>query len=141
MRALRYSEYGPSSVLNVVDVPEPHAGPGQVRIVVRAIGINPFDWKVRSGAFGDTTPSRLPLIPHSDVAGVVDEVEEGVTGVAVGDEVFGLAVGGGAAEFAVLKLWQAKPAGMPFEEAAGLPNVVETAGRALGLLGVEKGST
>ncbi|GAA2641229.1 NADP-dependent oxidoreductase [Dactylosporangium fulvum] len=141
MRALRYSEYGPSSVLHVTELPEPHVGPGQVRIAVRAVGINPFDWKVRSGAFGDTTPSRLPVIPHSDVAGVVDEVGEAVTGVAIGDEVFGVAVGGGAAEFAVLKLWQARPAGMSFEEAAGLPNVVETAGRVLGLLGVEKGHT
>jgi NADPH:quinone reductase-like Zn-dependent oxidoreductase len=55
--------------------------------------------------------------------------------------VFGLAAGGGAAEFAVLKLWVAKPPGMSFEEAAGLPGVVEAAGRALALLGVEKGQT
>ncbi|GAA0741130.1 NADP-dependent oxidoreductase [Dactylosporangium roseum] len=141
MRALRYSEYGPSGVLHVTELPEPHAGPGQVRVAVRAVGVNPYDWKVRSGAFGDTTPSRLPVIPHSDVAGVVDEVGEAVTGVRGGDEVFGVAVGGGAAEFAVLRVWRAKPAGMSFEEAAGLPNVVETAGRALGLLGVEKGHT
>lgn len=141
MRALQYSEYGPSSVLHVVDLPEPHAGPGQVRVAVRAVGINPFDWKVRSGAFGDTTPSRLPVVPHSDVAGVVDEVGDDVTGVAVGDGVFGLGVGGAAAEFAVLRLWTPKPSGMSFEEAAGLPVVVETAGRALGMLGVEKGQT
>jgi NADPH:quinone reductase-like Zn-dependent oxidoreductase len=59
----------------------------------------------------------------------------------VGDEVFGLAAGGGAAEFAVLKFWVAKPPGMPFEEAAGLPGVVEAAGRALALLGAGKGQT
>ncbi|GAB3856867.1 NADP-dependent oxidoreductase [Dactylosporangium cerinum] len=148
MKALQYSEYGPSSVLHVVDVPEPTPGPGQVRIRVRAAGINPFDWKVRSGAFGDTTPTRLPVIPHGDVSGVVDAVGPADPGSAsggspprVGDEVFGLAAGGGAAEFAVLKLWVAKPAGMSFEEAAGLPGVVEAAGRALALLGVEKGQT
>ncbi|WP_432837239.1 NADP-dependent oxidoreductase [Dactylosporangium sp. CA-092794] len=141
MKALQYSEYGPSSVLEVVDLPEPQPPAGKVRIVVRAVGINPFDWKVRKGLFGDTTPSRLPVVPHSDVAGVVDAVGEGVTGVAVGDEVFGIAVGGGAAERAVLRFWAAKPAGMSFAEAAGLPNVVETAGRALDLLGVEKGQT
>lgn len=141
MKALQYSEYGPSSVLRVVDVPEPHPEAGQVRIAVRAAGINPYDWKVRGGAFGDTTPSRLPVIPHPDVAGVVDELGEGVTGVAVGDEVFGVAVGGGAAEHAVLRLWTAKPGAMPFTEAAGLPTVVETAGRALGLLGLDKGQT
>ncbi len=161
MKALRYSQYGPSSVLHVVDVDEPRPGPGQVRIRVRAVGINPFDWKVRSGAFGDTTPTRLPVIPHGDVSGVIDAVgpsgaapqsgasdAAGAAGAAgavpaarVGDEVFGLAAGGGAAEFAVLKLWVAKPPAMPFEEAAGLPGVVEAAGRALGLLGVEKGQT
>jgi NADPH:quinone reductase-like Zn-dependent oxidoreductase len=140
MKALQYAEYGPSSVLHVVDVPEPHAGPGQVRIAVWAVAINPFDWKVRSGAFGDTTPSRLPVIPHTDVAGVVDEVGDDVTDVAPGDQVFGVARNG-AAEFAVLKRWTAKPAGMPFDEAAGLPAVVEAAGRALGLLGVQKGQT
>lgn len=155
MKALRYSEYGPSSVLHVVDVPEPQPGPGQVRIRVRAVGINPFDWKVRSGAFGDTTPTRLPVIPHGDVSGVVDAVGPdlpagaalpggagaGGADVQVGDEVFGLAAGGGAAEFAVLKLWVAKPPGMSFEEAAGLPGVVEAAGRGLELLGLEKGQT
>ncbi|WP_327009601.1 NADP-dependent oxidoreductase [Dactylosporangium sp. NBC_01737] len=150
MKALRYSEYGPSSVLHVVDVDEPQPGPGQVRIRVRAVGINPFDWKVRSGAFGDTTPSRLPVIPHGDVSGVIDAVgpaapdaaaSPGAAAPQVGDEVFGLAAGGGAAEFAVMKLWVAKPPGMPFEEAAGLPGVVEAAGRALALLGVEKGQT
>ncbi|GAA3295199.1 NADP-dependent oxidoreductase [Dactylosporangium vinaceum] len=141
MKALQYSEYGPSSVLHVVDVPEPQPGAGRIRVAVRAVGVNPFDWKVRSGAFGDTTPSRLPVIPHSDVAGVVDAVGDGVQGVAVGDHVFGVAVGGGAAEFAVLKEWAQMPVDMSFEEAAGLPNVVETAGRALGLLGLEKGQT
>ncbi|GGM48682.1 NADP-dependent oxidoreductase [Dactylosporangium sucinum] len=141
MEALQYAEYGPSSVLHVVDVPEPTAGPGRIRIAVRAVGVNPFDWKVRSGAFGDTTPSRLPVIPHSDVSGVVDEVGPGVDGVTDGDEVFGVSAAGGAAEFVELKVWQAKPAGMSFEEAAGLPSVVETAGRALALLGLEKGQT
>jgi NADPH:quinone reductase-like Zn-dependent oxidoreductase len=141
LKALQYSEYGPSSVLRVVELDAPTAGAGQVRVAVRAIGINPFDWKVRSGAFGDTTPSRLPVVPHSDVAGVVDAVGDGVEGVAVGDAVFGVAVGGGAAELAVLREWTAMPEGMPFEEAAGLPNVVETAGRALRLLALAKGGT
>jgi NADPH:quinone reductase-like Zn-dependent oxidoreductase len=134
---MQYSEYGPSIVMRVVELPEPQPSAGQVRIAVRAVGVNPFDWKLRSGAFGDTTPSRLPVVPHSDVAGVVDAVGEGVFGVEIGAEVFGVAVGGGAAEHAVLLTWADKPAGMSFEEAAGLPTVVETAGRALELLGLE----
>ncbi|MEV8517810.1 NADP-dependent oxidoreductase [Dactylosporangium sp. NPDC051484] len=141
MKALQYSEYGPSSVLRVVDVPEPQPEAGRIRIAVRAAGVNPYDWKVRGGLFGDTTPSRLPVVPHSDAAGVVDAIGEGVEGVSVGDEVFGVAPGGAAAELAVLRVWAPKPAAMPFEEAAGLPNVVETAGRALDLLGLRKGQT
>ncbi|WP_433207454.1 NADP-dependent oxidoreductase [Dactylosporangium sp. CS-047395] len=138
MKALQYSEYGPSSVLHLVELPEPQPAAGRIRVAVRAIGVNPFDWKVRSGAFGDTTPSRLPHVPHSDVAGVVDAIGEGVEGVQIGDEVFGTAVGGGAAEHAILREWAQKPPGMTFAEAAGLPNVIETAGRALDLLGISK---
>ncbi|MGI5237683.1 NADP-dependent oxidoreductase [Dactylosporangium sp. CA-139066] len=141
MKALQYSEYGPSSVLHVVDLDEPQVAAGRVRIAVRAVGVNPYDWKVRSGAFGDTSPTRLPVVPHSDAAGVVDAVGDGVEGVVVGDEVFGVAVGGASAEYAVLRFWTPKPAGMSFAEAAGMPNVVETAGRALALLGLEKGQT
>jgi NADPH:quinone reductase-like Zn-dependent oxidoreductase len=141
LKALQYSEYGPSSVLRVVDVPEPQVPADRIRIAVRAVGVNPYDWKVRSGAFGDTTPSRLPVVPHSDASGVVDAVGAGVEDVAVGDEVFGVAVGGAAAELAVLRFWTPKPAAMSFAEAAGLPSVVETAGRALELLALEKGQT
>jgi NADPH:quinone reductase-like Zn-dependent oxidoreductase len=141
LKALQYSEYGPSSVLHIVDLDEPQVAAGRVRIAVRAVGVNPYDWKVRSGAFGDTDPTRLPVVPHSDAAGVVDAVGEGVDGVAVGDEVFGVAAGGAAAERAVLRFWTPKPASLSFSEAAGMPNVVETAGRALGLLGLEKGQT
>jgi NADPH:quinone reductase-like Zn-dependent oxidoreductase len=132
LKALQYSEYGPSSVLRIVDLAEPSVPDGRIRIAVRAVGVNPYDWKVRSGAFGDTNPTRLPVVPHSDAAGVVDAVGGGVDGVAVG---------GAAAELAVLRFWTPKPAAMSFAEAAGLPNVVETAGRALALLGLEKGQT
>ncbi|MEU7875479.1 NADP-dependent oxidoreductase [Dactylosporangium sp. NPDC049140] len=138
MKALQYSEYGPSSVLHIVERPQPEPPAGRIRIAVRAVGVNPFDWKVRNGAFGDTTPSRLPAIPHSDASGVVDAVGEGVEDVTVGDEVFGIAVGGAAAEHAILREWIPKPPAMTFAEAAGLPNVVETAGRALDLLGLDK---
>ncbi|WP_433078060.1 NADP-dependent oxidoreductase [Dactylosporangium sp. CA-052675] len=132
---MQYSEYGPSSVLHIVERAEPEPPAGRIRIAVRAVGVNPFDWKVRNGAFG-TSPDRLPMIPHSDAAGVVDAVGEGVEGVAVGDEVFGVAEGGAAAEHAILRHWAAKPPALSFTEAAGLPNVVETAGRALDLLGL-----
>jgi NADPH:quinone reductase-like Zn-dependent oxidoreductase len=137
MKALQYSEYGEPEVLRVVDVDEPHAGPGQIRVSVKAVGINPVDWKARKGLF----KAGLPAITGSDVAGVVDEVGDGVTDASVGDEVFGVAVSGGAAQYAVLENYAAKPADMPFEEAAGLPVPVETAVRALEALGVSSGQT
>ena len=63
MRAVQFSKYGSPEVLHVVDVDEPHAGPGQVRIAVRAAGVNPSDWKRMAGKYRDheevTFPSGL----------------------------------------------------------------------------------
>ena len=141
MRAVQFDEYGGPEVLHVGEAEEPHAGPGQVRVAVRAAGVNPIDWKRRSGAMAQVMPAEFPSTPGDEVAGVVDEVGDGVDDVAVGDEVFGFAVGGGAAEYAVLDHYAAKPAGLSWAEAAGLPVAVETAVRALDLLGVEEGQT
>jgi NADPH:quinone reductase-like Zn-dependent oxidoreductase len=141
MRAVQFSAYGGPEVLHVAEAEEPHAGPGQVRVAVRATGVNPVDWKLRSGAMAQAAPIDLPSIPGSDVAGVVDEVGDGVGDAAIGDEIFGFAVGGGAAEYAVLEHYAAKPADLPWTEAAGLPVAVETAVRALDLLGVASGQT
>jgi NADPH:quinone reductase-like Zn-dependent oxidoreductase len=140
MKAVRFDAYGDPDVLHLADVPEPHAGPGQVRVAVRAAGINPVDWKIRSGASQAAFPIPLPHIPGMEVAGVVDEVGEGVTGTAVGDEVFGAALGA-SAQFAVADVWQPKPARMSWPEAAGIPMAVETAARGLGLLDLAAGQT
>ena len=141
MKAVQFSEYGDPGVLHVADVEEPHAGAGQIRVAVQGAGVNPFDWKLRSGAMQQAMPLDLPKIPGSDVAGIVDEVGEGVAGVAVGDEVFGSAVGGGAAQYAVVEHYAAKPADLPWAEAAGLPGAVETTARTFDLLGLEAGQT
>ncbi len=141
MKAVRFSEYGDPDVLRVEEVDEPHAGAGQIRVAVKAAGVNPIDWKIRSGAMAQVMPVDLPRIPGSDVAGVVDEVGDGVTDAAVGDEVFGSAVGGGSADYAVVDHYAAKPAGLSWAEAAGLPVAVETAVRSLDLLGVGDGQT
>src|SRR3954447_2128600 len=109
MRAVTFTEYGDPEVLHVAEPPAPHAGPGQVRIVVRAVGVNPIDWKARSGATRQMMPVTFPAITGREAAGVVDEVGEGVTDVAVGDAVFGFAVGGAAATLAVLDDFAAKP--------------------------------
>ena len=84
MKAVRYSQFGGPGVLKIVDLPDPHAGPGQIRVAVHAAGVNPTDWKLRKGLMG----GELPQMTGREVAGVVDEVGEGVTDVMVGDRVF-----------------------------------------------------
>jgi NADPH:quinone reductase-like Zn-dependent oxidoreductase len=141
MKAVQFTEYGEPDVLHVADVEEPHAGVGQIRVAVRGAGVNPVDWKKRSGAMREQMPVGFPSIPGIEAAGVVDEVGDGVTDVATGDEVFGSSVGGASAEHALLDQYAVKPADLPWAEAAGLPVAVETAVRGLDLLGVESGQT
>jgi NADPH:quinone reductase-like Zn-dependent oxidoreductase len=136
MRAVQFDEYGGPDVLHVAEAEEPHAGAGQVRVAVRAAGVNPIDWKLRSGAMAQIAPVEFPAIPGVEVAGVVDEVGDGVNDVAVGDELFGFAVGGGAAEEALLEHYAAKPAALSWAAAAAVPAAAETAVRTLDLLGV-----
>ena len=92
MRAVQFSRFGGPEVLEIVDLPDPHAGPGEVRIRVRAAGINASDWKKRQGLMDPDLPQTLGY----EAAGVVDELGDGVTGVASGDEVFGISPGGAA---------------------------------------------
>ncbi|MCL7381710.1 NADP-dependent oxidoreductase [Streptomyces sp. 35G-GA-8] len=140
MLAVEYAEYGDPSVLGVATMPEPHAGPGQIRIAVYAAGVNPVDWKVRSGGLKDLMPRKLPAIPGVEAAGVVDEVGEGVDAVAVGDEVFGLGTAT-SAQFAVLDHFVPKPDSLDWSQAAGLAFASETAARALKILDPSPGQT
>jgi NADPH:quinone reductase-like Zn-dependent oxidoreductase len=140
MKAVQFAEYGGPEVLEVVEVEEPHAGPGQVRIAVRAAAVNALDWKIRRGFMRQMQERELPSGTGLDAAGVVDEVGEGVTGVAVGDRVFGSG-SSTFAEHAVLTAWAPVPDGLSFEEAAGYPVPVETAIRILGVIGAKAGET
>jgi len=143
VRAVQFAEYGGPEVLGVADVEEPHAGPGQIRIAVRAASVNAIDWKKRSGMLAEYMPVELPHVGGYDAAGVVDEIGDGVEGVTEGDEVFGFTAGsqGAMAEYALLDRWARKPAELSWEEAAGYPVAVETAARVLDLLGVGAGKT
>jgi len=141
MKAVVYEEYGGPEVLHVADVDEPHAGPGQVRVAVRAAGLNPVDYKQRSGMMREFLPAEFPAIDGREAAGVVDEVGEGAS-AAVGDEVFGFTVGGADAELAVLDDFVPKPAAASWEQAAGLPVAAETSARVFDVLGgLEAGQT
>ena len=140
MKKVSFAEFGGPDVLQLVDAEEPHAGPGQVRIAVRAAGVNPVDWRIREGQILKAHPVELPSGVGLDASGVVDEVGEGVEGVEIGDHVFGEG-SSTYAEFAVLSAWVRMPEGLTFEEAAGYPSVVETALRILREVGVRSGQT
>ncbi|MGI8457993.1 MAG: NADP-dependent oxidoreductase [Propionibacteriaceae bacterium] len=140
MRAVVFDRYGGPEVLRVGEVPEPHAGPGQVRITVAAASINRVDVKIRSGALAGGAAAEGTTVTGYDAAGVVDEVGEGVTGVDVGNEVFGTGQGTHA-EHAVLQAWTGKPDAMGWSEAGALGVIGETAARGLTLLGVGQGTT
>jgi len=87
MRALQYKCFGDDEVLHLVDVPDLHPGPGQVRVAVRAASVIPLDWKLRSGHLKHLFEIEFPKTPGRDGAGVIDEVGEGVDFAAVGDAV------------------------------------------------------
>ncbi|MDX6309293.1 MAG: hypothetical protein QOI06_2339 [Nocardioidaceae bacterium] len=138
MKAARFNQFGGPEVLEIVDLPDPHPGPGEIRIAVRAAGVNPSDWKKRKGLMDGELPQTLGY----EAAGVVDELGERVADVAVGDRVFGFSTDGAAqAELAVLSSYAPIPPSLDFPGAAALPAAIETATRALDQLGVGSGSS
>jgi NADPH:quinone reductase-like Zn-dependent oxidoreductase len=140
MRALQFRSFGGPEVLEWAEAPEPHAGPGQVRVAVRAASLNPIDWKALGGALSGGRPLAGTGYLGYDAAGVVDEVGEGVEGVAVGDDVLGRGQNT-QAEYAVLDSWAAKPPAVDWAVAAAGGVAGETGERGLRLLGVKDGDT
>ncbi|MGP3987996.1 NADP-dependent oxidoreductase [Streptomyces sp. 3N207] len=140
--AIAFAAYGGPEVLQPtgIDIPEPD--PDQVRVAVRAAGVNPLDWKLRSGALAAVMPVPLPHIPGLEFAGSVDAVGDGVSGLEPGDEVFGRAQYAYAtllvADTALLRL---RPDDLDVHRAAGLPVAAEAAYRALEELHVAAGET
>ncbi|WP_328442302.1 NADP-dependent oxidoreductase [Streptomyces sp. NBC_00444] len=141
MKAIQYEEYGGPEVLRFVEVEEPHAGPGQIRLKVMASGVNPFEFKVRRGYMRDFIPASFPVTPGTEAAGIVDEVGEGVTGVSVGDEVLAYTVTGSYAEYALAEDFAPKPAGLDWETAAALPVATKTSEHVLNILKVTDSDT
>ncbi|TYB43553.1 NADP-dependent oxidoreductase [Actinomadura chibensis] len=137
MKAVGFSRFGGPEVLEIVELPDPRPGPGEVRIAVRAAGVNPSDWKKRQGLMDEELPQTLGY----EAAGIVDELGEAVADVAIGDRVFGLSSAGAAqAELAVLSHYAPIPPSLDFATAAALPAAVETATRALDQLGAGPGA-
>jgi NADPH:quinone reductase-like Zn-dependent oxidoreductase len=140
MRALQFRAYGGPEVLEWAQAPDPHVGPGQVRVAVRAASVNPIDWKAFAGALSGGKPMVGTGYLGYDAAGVVDEVGEGVAGFSVGDDVLGRGRNT-QAEYAVLDSWAAKPSSVDWAVAAAAGVAGETAERGLRLLGVQSGDT
>jgi len=145
MFAVQFGRFGPPEVLEVGRRAEPHAGPGEIRVRAAAAGVSPVDLALRAGSSPSRDTLALPHVPGVDASGIVDEIDAGVDGVAVGDEVFGSVdiarLGGASAQFAVLAFWAAKPASMSWAAAGAAGTSVETATRALDALGVAAGTT
>lgn len=138
MKAARFSRFGGPEVLEIVDLPDPHPGGGEIRIRVHAAGINASDWKKRQGLMDRELPQTLGY----EAAGIVDEVGSDVVGVATGDRVFGVSPYGAAqAELAILSSWAPIGDSLDFATAAAMPAAAETAARSLDHLGVTAGST
>ncbi|WP_371520163.1 NADP-dependent oxidoreductase [Kitasatospora sp. NBC_01300] len=142
-KAIAFSEYGGTDVLRPTDVELPAPGPGQVRVAVRTVGVNPLDHKVRSGSMVAAFPVSFPHVGGYELAGVVEAVGPDVTVWVPGDEVFGAVMGGAYAEQALVDadLLARKPVSLSWEEAAAIPVAAETAERVLGVLGVRAGET
>lgn len=105
MQAIAFAQYGSAELLQPITLPVPPLPPGGVLVRVAAAGVNPADWRLRSGQFKRLLRLRLPFVPGSDIAGVVAAVGPAVTRFRPGDAVYAMlpsATGGGYAEYAVV---------------------------------------
>jgi len=135
MQAIRIHEFGGAEVMRLEYIPVPEPGAGELLVRVRAAGVNPVDWKIRSGAF-QAPWLTLPLTPGYDISGEVLAVGEGVEAFEPGDGVFAylpLSRGGGYAQQAIVKADEAalKPKRLSHMRAAGVPLAALTAWQAL----------
>jgi NADPH:quinone reductase-like Zn-dependent oxidoreductase len=136
MKAIRIHAYGDASQMQLEDAPVPVCGGSDVLVRVVAAGINPIDWKLRSGAMAQGIPKAFPVTLGSDAAGVVTAVGSAVSGFSTGDEVFfyaEFARGGSYAEYVAVDASQValKPRTVSFATAAALPTPAQAAWTAL----------
>ena len=132
MKAIRVHSFGEPEVLRLEEVPEPKAGPGQVTIRIKAVGVNPLDTYIRAGVYARKPP--LPYTPGSDTAGIVEDVGEGIDRLKKGDRVYTIGTQTGAyAEMAVCSEGQVLPLplSLSFAQGAGIHVAYYTAYRAL----------
>ncbi len=136
MKAIRINAYGDASQMQLEDAPVPDCGPGDVLVRVVAAGVNPIDWKLRSGVMAQSLPKTFPVTLGSDAAGVVTAAGSAVEHFSTGDEVFfyaEFARGGSYAEFVAVDASQValKPRTVSFATAAAMPTPAQAAWTAL----------
>lgn len=151
MKVIGLTAHGDPGVLRPLQLPEPHAGAGQVRVRVRAAGVNPTDAMLRTGLLGgQLCDAEHPLVPGMDISGTIDEVGPGVDpayGLVSGQDVIGLVRNdgshGGYSEYVVLPAASVdrKPAAASFPEAASFLMNALTAAVTLDAFGLAKGQT
>jgi NADPH:quinone reductase-like Zn-dependent oxidoreductase len=137
-RAVVFESFGDADVLRIVDGKSPSVGAGEVRVQIKAAGLQPFDARYRAGWFDPYVPAYFPQTLGNEFAGVVDQVGEGVVDFSPGDEVLGFVWQAAYAEAVVVPADQivAKPQAMPWTEAGALSASGQTAHTALQELGV-----
>ncbi len=144
MKAVRFERYGGVEVLQVVDVPRPQPGPGEVLVRVRAAGINPGEVSIREGRMHARWPATFPSGQGSDLAGVAEELGEEVGGVEVGEEAIGFTERRASqAELVVVEAGNLvrRPPEVPWEAAGGLFIAGSTAYAAVRAVGLSPGET
>jgi NADPH:quinone reductase-like Zn-dependent oxidoreductase len=144
MKAIQIKQYGGEEQLEMVNVPKPQAGPGQVVVRIAATSFNPIEPRRTSGNMRQVFPLQFPFTPGGDFSGVIESVGSGVTGFQVGEEVIGYSMEGGAyAEFIAIDAEKIarKPKSVNHIEAASLALVAQTAIQMLNRAHVGKGST
>lgn len=143
MRAARFSTLGSPEVLTIDEVDAPVAGPGEVRIRVKAAAIQPFDRRVRTGNLALPPGMSLPVITGNEFAGIIDAVGPQTEGFAPGDEVAGRRTFGAVADYVVVPASDValKPASLSFAQAATLSGTAQTADTAVESLGIGPGDT
>lgn len=147
MKAIVYKKFGSTDVLQTVEQPKPTLKPDQVLVKVKAFSINPMDWKIRKGEMKLMSGSKFPKQTGADFAGIVEDFGASVSGLKIGDEVFGVVKNlmkeGASSEYVAVTytlVWK-KPANLRFAEAASIPVVGTAAITALGKMGSTNSST
>ncbi|MEL5956896.1 NADP-dependent oxidoreductase [Streptomyces sp. CLV115] len=143
-KAYVFTRHGGPEVETLIEQDVPVPGPGELLVAVRAAGVNPVDWKLRTGYIRPGSELQpFPTVFGSEAAGVVEGVGPDVEGFAIGDEVFGNPVTGGYAEYTLLPVAVTahKPDGLSFTDAAVLPVAAATAYDGVRQLGLAPGST